>query len=184
MRRNSEPYKDKDKNDKHKAVSLSLQIGLLMSTEATEDELLQRQLSCSKIALHERVLNSLKNTTIKFTKTLKSVTNSSLQGLRVKLGELRNNNSDGINNAEIAKTEDEINLVETNWIQNQLSDDRNYNLLEDEKPSKRFLNMESGKGGYSNITLLKTKNPHFDPNEPTKTCEFLISLMVLVYEEK
>ena len=161
-----------DKNDKHKAVSLSLQIGLLMSTEATEDELLQRQLSCSKIALHERVLNSLKNTTIKFTKTLKSVTNSSLQGLRVKLGELRNNNSDGINNAEIAKTEDEINLVETNWIQNQLSDDRNYNLLEDEKPSKRFLNMESGKGGYSNITLLKTKNPHFDPNEPTKTCEF------------
>ena len=32
--------------------------------------------------------------------------------------------------------------------------------------------MESGKGGYSNITLLKTKKPHFDQNEPTKIAEF------------
>ena len=63
-----------------------------MSSEATEGELLQ-QLSCSKVALHEKVLNSIKDTTIKFTKPIKSFTNSKLHGLRFKLGELCNTNS-------------------------------------------------------------------------------------------
>ena len=63
----------------------------------------------------------------------------------------------------LKKTEDEINLVETNWIQNQLSDDRNYNLLEDEKPSKRFLNMESGKGGVLQHHTTKNQKPSLRP---------------------
>ena len=93
------------------------------------------------------MLNSIKNTTLKFTKQIKTVTNSNLHSMRVKLGEMRNANANGIN-------------------------DKNYSLLEDEKPTKRFLNMESGKGGYSNITLLRTKNPHFDPNNPGNAVEF------------
>ena len=155
-----------------KVTSLRFQIALLMSSEATEDELLQRQLSCSKVVLHEKVLNSIKNTTIKFTKQLKTVTNSNLHSMRVKLGELRNANANGINEEAIAIAENEIAQVETEWIKNQLSNDKNYSLLEDEKPTKRFLNMESGKGGYSNITLLRTKNPHFDPNNPGNAVEF------------
>ena len=32
--------------------------------------------------------------------------------------------------------------------------------------------MESGKGGYSNITLLRTPNPHYDCNNPGPQVEY------------
>ena len=51
------------------------------------------------------------------------------------------------------KLEHDILEIETNWIKNQISEDKNYILLENEKPSRSFLNMESGKGGYSNQSL-------------------------------
>ena len=54
-----------------KITNLNFQIALLMSSEATEGELLQQQLSCSKVAVHEKVLNSIKHPTIKFTSNSK-----------------------------------------------------------------------------------------------------------------
>ena len=82
-----------------------------------------------------------------FTKQFKTVTNSNLHSIRVKLGELHNTNANGITEEAIAIAENEIAQVETEWIKNQLSHDKNHTLLEDEKPTKRFLTMESGKGG-------------------------------------
>ena len=95
---------------------LNFQIDLLGSSELTEGKLLQWQLSCSKVALHEKVLNSLKNTTIKLTKQLKSVPNSHLYVLSVKLGEICNTNDNGINEDAIVVDENEIAQVETEWI--------------------------------------------------------------------
>ena len=50
-----------------------------------------------------------------------------------------------------------------------LSKKRNYQLLEDEKQTKRFLSMESRKAGYSEITRLRVKNPLHNPNMPTNS---------------
>ena len=42
---------------------------------------------------------------------------------------------------------------------------KNYLLLEDERPTRTFLNIESSKQGYSEITRLRIKNPSFDENK-------------------
>ena len=41
-----------------------------------------------------------------------------------------------------------------------------FNLFDNEKPTKAFLNMENSKGGYSEITKLDIPNPHFNPDLP------------------
>ena len=38
--------------------------------------------------------------------------------------------------------------------------------LEDECPSKRFLNLENKKQGYNEISRLTKPNPKYDPNKP------------------
>ena len=43
-----------------KVTNLNFQIAILMSMEATEHELLQRELECSLAVLHEKVLKKLR----------------------------------------------------------------------------------------------------------------------------
>ena len=143
-----------------------------MSMEATEHELLQRELECSLAVLHETVLKKIKEATVSFTKNLKSVTNSNITAMKRRLNDLKNTNNQGINNHDIATLEHDILEIETDWIKNQISEDKNYNLLEDERPTRSFLNMESGKGGYSNITLLRKPNPHYDCNNHGQQMEY------------
>ena len=46
----------------------------------------------------------------------------------------------------------------------QLSKNRkNYNILEDERPSKSFLNLV--KKGYNEVILLNKDNPNYDPTK-------------------
>ena len=49
-----------------------------------------------------------------------------------------------------------------------LSKKKNYQILEDERPTCRFLAMESRKAGYSEITRLKVKNPNHNPSSSPK----------------
>ena len=44
---------------------------------------------------------------------------------------------------------------------------KKFSNLEDEHPTKRFLNLENQKQGYNEISRLSSKNPNFDPNKPT-----------------
>ena len=39
---------------------------------------------------------------------------------------------------------------------------KNYSILEDERPSKVFLNLENAKRGYNEVILLNKSNPNFD----------------------
>ena len=48
-----------------------------------------------------------------------------------------------------------------------LSNKRNYQLLKDEKPTKRFLLLESRNAGYSEIIRIRVKKPNYNPNLPT-----------------
>ena len=38
---------------------------------------------------------------------------------------------------------------------------KNYNILEDERPSKAFLNLENAKKGFNEVILLNKDNPKY-----------------------
>ena len=78
-----------DPSQNSKVTNLNFQIALLMSMEATEHELLQRDIECSMAMLHENVLKKVKEATISFTKSLKSVTNSNISAMKRRLNELK-----------------------------------------------------------------------------------------------
>ena len=42
---------------------------------------------------------------------------------------------------------------------------KNYSILEDERPSKAFLNLENAKKGYNEVILLSKDNPNYDPTK-------------------
>ena len=41
---------------------------------------------------------------------------------------------------------------------------KNFSILEDERPSKTFLNLENTKRGYNEVILLNKSNPDYNPN--------------------
>ena len=46
-----------------------------------------------------------------------------------------------------------------------LKNRKNYNILEDERPSKAFLNLENAKKGYNEVILLNKVNPNYHPTK-------------------
>ena len=50
------------------------------------------------------------------------------------------------------------------YVMQALKNRKNYSILEDERPSKAFLNLENAKKGYSEVILLNKSNPNFDPS--------------------
>ena len=64
---------------------------------------------------------------------------------------------------KIKTLEGEILQKDLEEIKHELKFKVNFTLLEDERPSKNFLNLESCKGGYNEITILKVPNPNFNP---------------------
>ena len=50
-------------------------------------------------------------------------------------------------------------------VMSALKNRKNYSILEDERPSKAFLNLENAKRGYNEVILLNKPNPNFDPTK-------------------
>ena len=48
----------------------------------------------------------------------------------------------------------------------------NFSILEDERPSKAFLNLENAKQGYNEVILLNKSNPDFNPQSRRKCNKF------------
>ena len=48
---------------------------------------------------------------------------------------------------------------------NALKNKKNYNILEDERPSKAIFNLENAKKGYNEVILLNKDNPNYDPTK-------------------
>ena len=46
-----------------------------------------------------------------------------------------------------------------------LKNRKKYNILEDERPRKAFLNLENAKKGYNELTLLNKANPNYNPTK-------------------
>ena len=56
----------------------------------------------------------------------------------------------------------QLEAINNQKLQATLEKKAAFNLLDNEKPTKAFLNMENAKGGYSEITKLNIPNPNFN----------------------
>ena len=54
--------------------------------------------------------------------------------------------------------------LEEENITKALKHRKNFSILEDERPSKAFLNLENAKRGYNNVIFLNKSNPDFNLN--------------------
>ena len=116
----------------------------------------------SKKALHEFLLIKCKEQTMDYTKRYRLKGNSPMiNKLRAELTSLVNSGGSG---EEILKIEARMKDLEEEDIARALKLRKNFKILEDERPSKAFLNLENAKRGYNEVILLNKNNPHFNPN--------------------
>ena len=139
-------------------------MNLLLSNEPTNEELLQNTLTISKSALLEYVLLQMKTDTIAYTKHNKFLQNNAEKELKQELQTLISNDINNLNIEQITSTQEKLKEFEMKKLFDILSTKKNFLLLEDERPTKTFLNIENSKEGYSEITRLRIKNPYFNPD--------------------
>ena len=145
--------------------TLEYTMNLLLSNEPTNDELLQNTLTISNPALLEYILLQMKTDTIAYAKYNKAALDNTEFTLKGKLQTLLSAEENDENLVSIALTQAKLKEFETKKLFDILSTKKNYLLLDDERPTKTFLNLESSKGGYSDITRLKIQNPNFNPDK-------------------
>ena len=158
--------KTPDWNTETRKKTLEYTMCLLLSVEPTNDELLENELTINKAALLEFVLIQMKNDTIIYTKRHNKIENYTEASLKKELQALIEEDENDENIEKILKMEAKIEEYETKKLFDILSTHQNYTLLEDERPTKTFLNLENSKGGYSEISCLRIKNPSFNHDKP------------------
>ena len=72
---------------------------------------------------------------------------------------------EGGSSDEILDNESQIREFVDEDVMLALKNRKSYNILEDERPSKAFLNLENAKKGYNEVILLNKVNPNYDPNK-------------------
>ena len=70
---------------------------------------------------------------------------------------------EGGNSQEILDIESQIRELVDEDVMEALKNRKNHSILENERPSKAFLNLENAKKGYNEVILLNKPNPNFDP---------------------
>ena len=75
-------------------------------------------------------------------------------------------NQGGDKSDEILRVEEQIQLLVDEDLTKALQNRKNFRILEDERPSKSFLNLENAKRGYNEVMLVKKENTKFNPNLP------------------
>ena len=130
---------------------------------ASIDILVPIATAISKRVLHEFLLNKCKEQTIEFTKRFK------LKGNTLKINklkaELTSIITEGGSSAEMLNIESQIKELVDEDVAKALKNRKNYNILEDERPIKAFLNLENAKGGYKKVIVLNKDNPNYDPTK-------------------
>ena len=72
-------------------------------------------------------------------------------------------NQGGENNKRILKLENQIQLLVDEDLIQALQNRKYICILEDERPSKSFLNLENAKRGYNEVMLIKKENIDYNP---------------------
>ena len=141
-------------------------IAQLLSLEPTNEALLSRPLSISKPQLLEFILLKIKNDTITYSSRKNAQHQNTEAELKGRLQELISEPESDENTFHIHETQTKLDNLETKLLYNTLSKKANFNLLENERPSKSFLSMENSKQGYSEITKLRIPNTRYNPLLP------------------
>ena len=155
-----------DWNTRKRQNTLQLTIAILLSNEPTNEEMINRPLEISKPQLLEFILHNMKADTIVFSKREKFEHTKTQNVLKATLQELISEPESEENTIAIHDTQEELEQLEHKLLYNTLSKKANFNLLENEKPTKSFLSMENSKQGYSEITKLRIQNTKFNPLLP------------------
>ena len=66
-------------------------------------------------------------------------------------------NKSGDNSEEILRLQEQIQLLVDEDLTKALQKRKNFRILEDERPSKSFLNLENAKRGYNEAMLVKKR---------------------------
>ena len=153
-------------NTQKRQNALQHTIAHLMSLEPTNEALINRPLSISKPQLLEFILLKIKDDSIIYSSREKANHNVNENKLKATLQELISEPESDENTLLIHETQAQLDDLETKHLYNTLSKKANFNLLENERPSKCFLSMENSKQGYSEITKLRISNTRFNPLLP------------------
>ena len=121
--------------------------------------------SCKPTVL-ELLLTQLKDDTINFRKRDKTTKSQRKFELKAELQSLICEPDNVKNNIAIHDKTVELETIEEEDRKGKLIKKENFNLLDNEKPTKAFMNMENAKSGYSEITKLTVPNPTFNPEIP------------------
>ena len=151
-------------NTQARKKTLEYTMNLLLSNEPTNEDLLQNTLTISKSALLEYVLLQMKTDTMAYTKNYKLIQDNAERDLKQELQTLISEDINNENIQQITTTQAKLKDLETKKLFDILSTKKNFLLLDDERPTKTFLNIESSKKGYSEITRLRIKNPNYNPD--------------------
>ena len=125
-------------------------IEVLNNALPTLEDLVSMAMVVNYKAIHEFVLQKCKEQTMAFTKKFKLRGNSpKINKLKTKLTKLANQGGD--NSEEILRLENQIQLLVDEDLTKALQNRKNFRILEDERPRKSFLNLETV--SYTHLTL-------------------------------
>ena len=141
----------------------NIRLALLLSNQPSIEELLTRKMTINEATLHEFILMRLKDITLVFDKSLKKNSRKEAKKLEDELTKLINcDTAESVH--QIRTIEEKLAEIEQEFLEKELKFKENFTLLEDEKPSKHFLNLESTKGGYNEINTLREISTIYDPS--------------------
>ena len=128
-------------------IRIPTTIAMLLSNEPTIEKLLTQELEIEKPTLLELTLNNMKNETIRHAKLTKIKTDYTEDTLKEELQELISQEVSEENMDRIQEKQDELGAFEEQKLFDVLSKKRNFQIFEDERPTARFLALESRKAG-------------------------------------
>ena len=112
------------------------------------------------------VLTNLKSDTKNFTARAKVKMDTSFATLQAELQSLISGEDSFENKIAIDDITTQIETINNEKLKASLLKKAAFNLLDNEKPTKAFFNMENAKGGYSEITKLNILNPKYNKMYP------------------
>ena len=111
--------------------------------------------------LHDYILHKFKEQTMVFTKSFKLRSNSpKIIKLRQELTFVINERGD--NSERILSLESQIQHLVDEDLTQALQNRKNFSVLEHERPTKFFLNLENGKRGYNAVMMIKKENQNYN----------------------
>ena len=115
------------------------------------EDLVNIATAVSKKELHEFLLIKRKEKIIEFIKEFKLRGNTpKINTLKAKFTRVID---EGGSSEEILEIESQMRELVDEDVMSALKNRKNYSILEDEKPSKAFLNLENAKKGYNEVFL-------------------------------